>query len=239
MKTVMKSHFFKILVLITISLFSACASIPSRPDALGNDPLEFSPRKVESWELANGLKVFYLFDDELPHVKGTLYFPGGSLYEPQNLAGLASATGAQMRDGAIQGVSPEQFDKQLADLAATIETSFSDEFGSASFYGLSEDFEKVIKLFSQIVLKPGFNDNRLALWKKIARESIRRRRDDPSAMAGMAFNNLLYGTGSPFSNQPDFSSVDRISREDMVKFHQTFLRPDRAILAVSGNITRS
>ncbi len=209
-----------------------------RPEDFSLEPVRFSPAAPERWKLANGLTVLFLHNAELPLVSGTLYIPGGSLWEPADLAGVARATGAQMREGGVTGYPPLALDKRLNNLAANVESSFGDEYGSVSFSSLSEDFDETFRLFSLVVRRPSFDSKRLALWKSLALEGVKRRRDDPSIMASMALAKVVYGDSSPYARYPAPESISRISVADLRSFHSKFVQPNGAILAVTGSIAR-
>ena len=190
-----------------IAMLAGCSGIANSPEKLGFGDISFSIPQAEEWQLPNGLKVYYYFNDELPQMRGRLYLPGGSLFNDSGITGLAAATGSQMREGGVPGLLPDQLDKRLDDLAASIESAFGDEYGTVSFFSLSEDFDEVFSLFGQVVREPVFNAQRLGLWKMLAAERIRRRRDKPKTMAAMAFADLVYGDESAYSKTTTFESV--------------------------------
>ena len=211
-------------------------SIPDRPDALGTAEVKFALPKVERWVMPNGLVVIYKFDDELPRMAGTLYMRGGKLYEPIELAGISAATGSEMRDGSFKGMAPEQLDRTLDRLAAVVETGFDTEFGTLSFSSLSEDFDQVFGIACKVLREPQFDQTRLDLWKKLAIDGIRRRRDDPQTMAGMTVGQVLFGEKSPYTYAPTTESLGRITRERMQEYAKKYIRPNGSLLAVSGAV---
>jgi len=227
-------------LLVLIALFGCTAAVsknlPVKPDDLGKGHVSFSLPKVSRWELDNGLVVYYRFDEELPRISGTFYFPGGSLYEPAELAGVASAAGSEMREGSIRGLSPDVFDKTLDSMAAAIETNFGAENGSLSFTSLDEDFDRVFGYAAKIILEPQFEKSRFELWRKLSLDGIRRRRDDPDTMVGMSFAELLYGKHTSFTRYATSESISKIRIEDARRFVETFVRPNGSILAASGSI---
>ncbi len=224
--------------LLLVCGLSACSALPSSPHQLGLGEIEFDIPQAERWQLKNGLNVVYYYNDEIPQVSGTLYFPGGTLSDPSGIAGLPQAVGSQMRSGALSDLKPDVLDKRLDDLAASIESSFGDEYGTASFFALEEDFDEVFSLFSQLVRRPAFDAERLSLWKRLAAERISRRRDDPESMASMTFSELLFGKDSAFTRSTSVRSLEQITREKMKEFHQRFVRPDGAYLTITGSLTR-
>ncbi len=216
--------------------FSMKEDVRLRSPALATSDVVLKVPKATYWELSNGLTVFYLFDGELPEVHGKIYFPGGEMFDSSGIAGLAEAAGSQMRDGSVEGYSPFALDRYLDELAATIDSDFGMEYGSVKFHCLSEDFSEVFSLFSRVVRQPSFETSRLNLWKELAAEKIRHRRDNPDVMAEMAFRSLVYGQNSPYARDLSVESLGRIDRTSLKNFHRTFVHPDKAVLVVSGAV---
>ena len=232
--------FNRFICLLAIGFFSftGCSILGEDPRKLDAESIEFSLPQPETWTLKNGLKVFYYHNDELPQVSATLYLPGGSMFEPLDKIGLASATGRQMRDGAVAGFTPESFDKHLDSLAASINSNFGREYGAVDFYCLEEDFAEVFSLFASVVRAPKFDAKRFALWKKLSAESIPRRRDNPETMAWMSFRSLVYGEDSNFYSSISYQTLKNISVRDLKAFHRRFVRPNGSRLAISGSLPK-
>ena len=228
-------------IVVILLVMSACADSRGslRPDNLGLAELEFHPVKPIEWKLDNGLTVLFIEDHELPKVSGGLYVRGGSLYETPDLVGLAEATGTQMREGGIPGFAPDALDERLDQLGASVESSFGTEFGTTAFYCLRENLPEVFRSFSLVTRSPQFDKGRLELWKQLAQEAIRRRRDNPNTMTEMAFLELVYGASSPYGRSPSLENISRISPAAMKAFHAKFFRPNDSILVIAGDTNES
>lgn len=207
--------------------------LPSRADEVAS----FKPVVPEVWKLANGLEVIYLPDDELPLVRGRLFMRGGSLWTPTAPNGAVVAMGEQMRSGGIAALSADDLDKELEKLAAGIITSFGAEFGSAAFSCLASDFDTVFKIFSEVLLSPRFESDKLALWKGQALEGIRRRKEDAATVAGTAFNQILY-KGTPYGQVTLSSDVAKITRTELQRLHKELVKPDGAVLVITGRVSK-
>ncbi|MCB0358466.1 MAG: insulinase family protein [Bdellovibrionales bacterium] len=228
--------------LVVIGGLAACSAnrgIPGSPSDLVIEPVSFTPPSPVEWKLANGLTVYFLPDDELPLMKGVLVYPGGSLYEPRDRTGLAALCGSQMREGSIQGIRPEQLDRTLDSLGASVESAFNEEYGSISFSGLTEDAETILTIVSDVARRPAFDANRLSLAKQLSFEAIRRRKDDPATMAGITFARYVYGADSPYAWAPTPETIQRITRDDLIAFRRRFVRPEGAILAITGALSEA
>jgi predicted Zn-dependent peptidase len=196
----------------------------------------FRPTEPTRWTLSNGLQVIFLQDDELPLVKARLLLRGGSLWAADYPLGTTSAMGEGMRAGGAGHLSADALDRELEKLAAGVSSSFSAEFGAVSFACLSSDVERVFGIFADVVMRPRFESDRLDLWKGQALEGIRRRVEDPSTVASIAFTQLVYGD-SMYGRVSRSRDISSISRHNLVDLHRYLVRPEGAILVVTGKIT--
>jgi zinc protease len=146
--------------------------------------------------------------------------------------------GDLMRLGGAGTLSADALDRELEKLAAGIGSSFGAEFGGTSFSCLASDFERVFEIFSDVTLVPRFENDKIALWKGQALEGIRRRKDDAQTVASIAFMSLVYGD-SPYGKVIDNDDVRALNRQQLLRMHQEFVRPDEAILVVSGRVERA
>ncbi len=191
----------------------------------------------ERWTLPNGLTVVFLEDNELPLVSGTLYLRGGSLWEGEDEVGAVGCMGDQMRSGGAGKRTADEMDHDLEMLSAGISSSFGQEFGFVNFSCLSSDIETVFSMFSDVVIQPVFERNRLNLWKGQAIEAINRRKDDPGTIAGLSMRTLLYD-GTPYGRVSTDGDIKRINSSQLKQLHAKWVKPDGAVLAVSGKISR-
>jgi zinc protease len=174
-------------------------------------------------------------DRQLPLVRGTALFRTGSRLEPANKVGLADITGTTMRTGGTLTRSADELNKLLEQRAAAIETSMGTSSGSASFDTLSKDTETVFQLFADVIQNPAFTVDKIDLAKNQLKGAIARRNDDPDDIASREFSKLIYGATSPYARTIEYSTLNAISRDDIVNFHQTYIRPDTAILGIVGD----
>jgi zinc protease len=191
--------------------------------------------KYERYTLDNGMIVYLMEDHELPLIKGTAMIRTGSRLEPADKVGLADITGTVMRTGGTKKYPPDQLNELLEQRAAEVETSIGTTTGSAGFSALSEDIDTVFNLFGQVIRDPAFDPQQLELAKTQNKGEIARRNDDPGDIASREFRKLIYGNTSPYARTQEYSTLNNISREDVIGFHQKYVRPDRIILGIVGD----
>ena len=204
------------------------------------DELKFAPvsavklPKYERYVLENGLVVYLMEDHELPLVTGTALIRTGSRLEGEK-AGLASLVGSTLRSGGTQKHSADQLNEILEQRAASVETDMGEAAGSASFEALTEDLEMAFGLFTEVLREPAFAQEKLDLDKTQIRGGIARRNDNPNSIASRELRKLIYGKESPYSRTVEYATLDKISRDDLLKFYQQYFHPNNLILGIVGD----
>ncbi len=196
---------------------------------------EVSFPDYKRFELANGMVVYLVEDRDLPLVSGSAILRTGSRLEPPEKVGLASITGSLMRNGGTQKHSATELNQILEADAASIETSIGTSAGRAGFSTLTEDFDQVLELFAEVLQEPVFDPQRLELTIKQSKGAIARRNDDPQDIANREFDKLIYGDTSPYGRTVEIATLDNISRDDVVTFYQSYIRPENMILGLVGD----
>jgi len=191
--------------------------------------------KYSRFQLKNGLIVYLMEDHELPLVSGTALFRTGDRLEPGDKVGLAGLTGTVLRTGGTQQRSADALNQLLEQRAASVETSIGATSGSASFDALTEDLGDVFGLFAEVIRQPIFAPDKLDLAKNQTRGGIARRNDSPDDITGRECEQLIYGETSPYARIVEYATLDNISRDDVVKFYQTYFHPNNMILGIVGD----
>ncbi|NJK38453.1 MAG: insulinase family protein [Oscillatoriales cyanobacterium RM1_1_9] len=234
-------QFLAVLVLVTFAVVMlgrspAVAATPKHYDQLTFPPLpEIQLPAYTRYQLKNGITVYLMEDHELPLVGGTALFRTGSRFEPEDKVGLASLTGEVMRTGGTQTRPAEKLNQLLEQKAASVETGIGDTSGSAGFGALAEDLDEVFGLFAEVIQQPIFAEEKLNLAGTQERGSIARRNDDPNQIAGREFQKLIYGPDSPYARTTEYATLNNISRQDLIDFHQQYFQPQNMILGIVGD----
>jgi zinc protease len=242
-----------VLLLFAAALLAqapADRSVPITTDAYARTPpaqspadLKFPPLaplripRVETFALANGMRVYLLEDHELPLVNGLALVRTGNLFDPPDKVGLATLTGMVMRTGGTKARSGDQLDEDLENIAASVESAIDETSGEVSFSALSQNADKVLAVFHDVLTEPAFRQERIDLGKSQLRDQIARRNDDPEAIAGREFANIVYGKDTPYGWQIEYATLARLQRDDLVAFHRRYFFPANILLAVYGDFS--
>jgi zinc protease len=200
-------------------------------------PLKFQPPKPVEFTLANGIRVFYMEDRELPTISISGYLKGGSIYEPAEKTGLASLTGQVMRTGGTKSMTGDALDEELEFLAASVTSSIGGEYATVSAQCLKKDLKRVVEVFADVTMNPEFRQDRIDLAKNQANESIRRRWDMPIQAASILFSEKAYGADNPLGRRMTPKSLAAITRQDMIDFHRKYFAPNNLYIGIVGDLS--
>ena len=183
------------------------------------------------------MKVFLLEDHELPLISGSALVRTGNLFDPSDKRGLADLTGSIMRSGGTKAKSGDALDEELESVAASVESSIGESNGSVSFNCLKENSDLAMGIFRDVLVQPEFRQDKVDLAKTQARSGIARRNDDAGGIASREFAATIYGRDTPWGWPIEYEHIDRIKREDMVRFHQRYFFPKNVILSMYGDFS--
>ena len=179
--------------------------------------------------------IFLQEDHELPIVGGTMRIRGGSIQEPANKVGLVEAYGAVWRTGGTTKRSGDELDDFLETRAAKVETGGGADSTTIGFNCLKDKLDEVFPVFLEVLREPAFRDDKLELAKTQMNTDIARRNDEIGEIAGREAVRLAYGRDNPYARVSEYSTVAAITRDDLVKWHETFVHPNNIILGVYGD----
>jgi zinc protease len=200
-------------------------------------PLQFNPPKPTRVVLGNGLVIFLLEDHELPLIHLGTYFEGGTQADPIDKIGLGSIFGESMTYGGSLSHTPEDIEKTLDRKAASLAFGVELENGSGSMSCRKEDFDVIFGLFSDLLLHPQFRKDKFEIARSKALEGLRRLNDDPEEVSRREFRKAMYGDHHPYARIPTPEMINNIKRDDLLKAHKRFVRPNGLWIAVSGDFT--
>jgi zinc protease len=195
----------------------------------------FQAQEPKRIELANGMVLLLQEDHELPLIDGTIRIRGGDTEVPNSKTGMMSIYGAAWRQGGTTRLTGDQMDDQLESRAARVETTTGAVSTTVSFSCLKPDFESVFKLADELLRDPAFRQDKIDLSKTRVKSGISRRNDQVDAIVSRLSARIAYGADSPYGREPEYDTIDAITREDLVAFHKQHVYPNNIIVGVVGD----
>ena len=196
---------------------------------------------VESqhWQTKSGTRVYFVENHDLPIIDISINFAAGSAYDTPEKSGVANVTKYLMTWGAA-GLSDEAIASQFADVGAVLSGSFSADRASLTLRTLSSTQEKnqSLALFNQILQKPDFPESVLSREKSRIIAGLQEAATQPESITNRAFMQAIYGS-HPYAldESGEVSTVESLSRKDLVDFYQTYYGAKNAVIAMIGDMT--
>jgi predicted Zn-dependent peptidase len=185
--------------------------------------------------LPNGMKLLLVEDHEFPVVGLQAFVRGGMLAEPAGKSAVTELVGDVLRSGGTQALTGDAMDERLDRLGASLSSSGDVNAVRISGRSLTEHLDAVLPLFADMLRKPAFAADKLALAKRMLASTIARRNDDVQEVTSREFMKLLYGKGSPYARQLEYANLDSVTRDDLVAYHAKTFRSDATTIAVFGD----
>ena len=195
----------------------------------------FKPQPPKRIVLANGMVVFLTENHELPFIAGNAMIRGGAEDEPASKTGLVEIYGESWRTGGTEKLSGDQLDDLLEARAAKVETGAAEADTTINFNCLKGDFDDVFAVFVDLLRHPAFREEKLLLAKRQLESSISRRNDETEEIASAQQDILGYGRQSVLARQPEYATVEAVTRQDLLDWHKQHATPNNIILGIVGD----
>jgi predicted Zn-dependent peptidase len=210
----------------------------TRPAAAAERP--FKVPAVKRFKLKNGLKVILAESHKLPLVGMELVVKTGNAANPKGQAGLADLT-ADMLDEGTKTRNALAIADDLATLGASLGTNAGWDASSVSITSLSENLDKALAIWADVILQPAFDDKELSRVRDNLLTALRRRKDSPPAVASLTYARVLFGADHPYGwpTSGTEETVKGLAVADIKKFWDSYYRPNNAVLVVAGDITEA
>ncbi len=191
---------------------------------------------VQRAQLKNGLKVMLMERHAVPLVNLTLALDAGAASDSVATAGAASLA-LDLLDKGTRRRTAFQFADALDAVGARFTTSSSADQSLAALESTSANLKASVALMADAVLNATFPDDQFTLQKQRQLAQIAQARATPSALGLQVMRELLYGPTHAYgrSVHGTEASVNRLTRDDLDKWHGAWFKPGSATLIVSGD----
>ncbi|MEL0162513.1 MAG: pitrilysin family protein [Halieaceae bacterium] len=195
---------------------------------------------IERAELENGLKVVLATRNAVPVVNISLQFDAGYAADSFGTLGAASFAMAMLDEGTATR-DALQIAAEAESLGAFISTDSDLDTSMAYLSALKSQLQPSLDLFSEIVKEPAFPDEELVRLRKRWIAGIGQEKNEPVQLALRTLPLLMYGDdhayGIPFTGSGTEASINALTRDELVSWHQTWIRPSNGTLFVVGDTT--
>ena len=209
----------------------------SKAPSLGADR-PFTAPHVQSAKLANGLEVVVVERRDLPKVNVSVATRAGAVADPTGKAGVANLTVLTIDLGTKTRKALE-IEEAFGALGTTLTGGVGRESARLGIDVLSRSLSPALALLADVVQNPTFSEDEIARERKRALDGLAQADRNASAVASRIAPMLVFGPDHVYGRpaQGLKSSVEGITRADLVAFHQARWKPGSTALILAGDIS--
>ena len=206
---------------------------PPLPEIGQVSPLDFPA--IERARLSNGIEVVFSQAASVPATRVAVEFDAGWSADPANQLGLQSLMLNLMTEAA-GGMNATQLAEAQERLGASVDASASMDRTVVSLTSVTPNLAPSLDLLEAVVREPTFAPEEVERLRGQQLAAIASELSQPGGLGTRALFTALYGEGSGYgrgtSGLGEAAAVQAVTRQDIVGFHQTWIRPDNARIFV-------
>lgn len=187
--------------------------------------------------LQNGLRLIVCEERSLPFVTFQLIIDGGSRVDPPGKEGVSYLTAKGLLHGTARQTA-QQMSRALDFLGASLNSGSSKDYVSVSLKVLKKDLDQGFNLFMEALTQPIFPEEEFRREIQRTLGAIKSQEEDPGDLSEKEFDKAVLST-SPYGHPVvgTEESLAKLTRADLVSFHERFVRPNNAILVIVGDVS--
>jgi predicted Zn-dependent peptidase len=220
----------RLFILVLIGLVTLSAVIPTRAE---NAALKLPPFKKVL--LNNGLTLMLMEQHEVPIISFNFIIKAGSIADAAGKEGTASAAAALLRKG-TKTRTADQIAGELDFVGGQLDIGAGLDYSNGAAEFVKKDLAKGLDLLADVLLNPTFPKDEVAKLLTQRIDEIKAAKDQAQAVINNYFTAYLYGN-HPYGRPPrgDEKSNAAITRDDVLKFYQSYYTPVNTILSAVGD----
>jgi zinc protease len=187
--------------------------------------------------LDNGITLIVTENFTADLIAGRVFFKNaGTKLESKNKSGISHLVSTLLTKG-TQRLSSIEIAQEIESVGANLGADAATDYFLVSLKTVSADFPKMLALLAEIIRYPSFPQTEIDLEKYLTQQSIRSQLEQPFNVAFNQLREAMY-QDHPYgmSILGTKESVDQITREDLLNYHENFFRPDNLVISLSGRI---
>ncbi|WP_341525974.1 pitrilysin family protein [Nostoc sp. UHCC 0302] len=187
--------------------------------------------------LNNGIVVLVAENPAADIIAARIFVRAGTCYENREQAGLSHLLSAVMTKG-CGGLSSLEIAEKIESVGASLSADTSSDYFLLSFKTVTADFAEILALAGQILRSPTFPETQVELERRLALQDIRSQKEQPFTVAFEQMRQVMY-QNHPYAASVlgDETTMNSVTRADLVKYHETYFRPDNVVISIAGRVT--
>jgi zinc protease len=203
------------------------------PTSLPVTESNFPP--FETFTLDNGLEVIFVEQHEVPKLRLQLFVGGSNAAAPADQQGVADFMAELLTKGTTTRTAAE-IAETIESAGGSVGSSASLEWVNLAVDGLSTEADLTFDLLADLARNSTFPEKELEVIREQTLTFLEQDEVDPDTLANRQFGRIAYG-GHPYGYYTTQAAVEKLTRDDVVEFYDTYFQPNNALLVIVGDTT--
>ena len=203
-------------------------------------PHELTLPAIREDRLSNGLRLLVAERHEVPVVNFWLDLNAGFAADHFTVPGIARLTSSVLTCGTSRRTALDISD-ELQMLGAQLNSGCNLDTSTVFLSALKPTLDQALDLYADVILDPVVPEADFFRQQQLQLSAIANEKVTPLQMALRALPPLLFGSdhayGAPLTGSGTEESVNKLRRDDAVRFHNTWFKPNNGTLIVVGDTT--
>lgn len=187
----------------------------------------------EKRKLGNGVPVYLVEGGTEDIVRVELIFLAGSYHQHKP---LVTYMAANLLKSGTSGKTSQEISEILDFYGTFLQIDAQKDIVSVSVFVLKKYLEPVLELLQEIIKMPSYPQHELDILLKNQKHQHIVNGRKVSYLARLHFSEHLFGSDHPYGYRLRKGDFDKISREDLLAFHQQWIHPGNLNILVSGKL---
>lgn len=207
-------------------------AVPAPLGALQTDLPPF-----QTFMLDNGLNVIFVEQHETPTVYLDLFVGGSNTAAPVDQQGIADFMAALIPKG-TELRSADEIAQSIEAVGGSVGSNAGLEWTSLSVNAPTPNATLAYDLLSDMAQHAIFPQDEFDVEKSQTLTFLQQDAVNPASMANRQFGRIAYG-GHPYGYITTPETVDKLTRDDVMKFYETYYKPNNALLVIVGDMSEA
>ncbi len=187
--------------------------------------------------LSNGIVLLVAENPVADIIAARIFIRAGSCNENPQQSGLAHLLSTVLTKG-CDGLSSLQIAEHVESMGAGLSADSAADYFLVSLKTVTADFGDILGLAGRIMRSPTFPEVEVELERRLALQDIRSQKEQPFTIAFDQLRQVMY-QNHPYAMSllGNETTMGSLTRADLVKYHQTYFRPDNVVISIAGRVT--
>ena len=185
--------------------------------------------------LDNGIPLVSAQTSNVPIATITLVLPGGNSTDPVGKAGVAQAA-ASIADKGTPTRDVTEIAATLESLGASLGLGSNGDGTTISLTAPTINLAEAGQIMVDVLKNASYPEDQFELERKRNLDGLQAALKNPGTLASFVQTRIMYGD-APYGQVVNETSINNITREDLIAHRETYWHPGAAKVVVSGGIS--